>query len=78
MMSLKLMEGNAQGDGNEDGKQGLDDKTTFQGGLLSWSELHRRVPGETGKDNRNVEQSNKCFFCPNHFLNPKSFILCVL
>ena len=67
MMSIKFMEGNAQGDGNEDGEQGIDDKTTFQGGLLSWSELHRRVPGETGKDNRNVEQSNKCFFCPNHF-----------
>ena len=69
MMALKFMEGNALGDGNEDGEQGIDDKTTFQGGLLSWSELHRRVPGETGKGNRNVEQSNKYFllFCQNHF-----------
>ena len=69
MIALKSIEDNAKGDGNEDGEQGIDEQIIFLGGLLSWSELHRRVPGETGKGNRNVEQSNKYFllFCQNHF-----------
>ena len=76
MMSLKFMEGNAQGDGNEDGERGIGDKTTFQGGLLSWSELHRRVPRETGKNNRNVEQSNMCFLSEPFFKSKIIHIMC--